>query len=35
MPALAAAWSGEPARLGDVPELGQHTEQVRREFAAG
>ncbi|HSH99296.1 MAG TPA: CoA transferase [Reyranella sp.] len=35
MPALAAAWDGEPARLGDVPELGQHTEQVRREFAEG
>ena len=33
MPALAAAWSGEPERLGDVPELGQHTAQVRREFA--
>jgi crotonobetainyl-CoA:carnitine CoA-transferase CaiB-like acyl-CoA transferase len=34
MPALAAAYSGEPARLGDVPELGQHTDQVRREFPA-
>jgi itaconate CoA-transferase len=34
MPALAAAWTGEPERLGDVPELGQHTDQVRREFAA-
>jgi len=34
MPALAAAWAGEPERLGDVPELGQHTAQLRREFAA-
>ncbi len=34
IPALAAAYDGEPERLGDVPELGQHTEQVRREFAA-
>ena len=33
IPALAAAYSGEPARLGDVPELGQHTDEVRREFA--
>ncbi len=34
IPALAAAYEGEPERLGDVPELGQHTDQVRREFAA-
>ena len=34
IPALAAAYDGEPERLGDVPELGQHTDQVRREFAA-
>ena len=34
MPALAASYDGEPERLGDVPELGQHTDQVRREFAA-
>src|SRR5258708_9468706 len=34
MPALAAAWDGEPKRLGDVPALGQHTDQVRREVAA-
>jgi itaconate CoA-transferase len=33
MPALAAAWDGEPERLGDVPALGQHTDQVRKEFA--
>jgi len=33
MPALAAAWDGEPERLGDVPALGQHTDQVRSEFA--
>ena len=34
IPALAAAYDGEPEQLGDVPELGQHTDQVRREFAA-
>jgi len=34
MPALAAAYTGEPERLGDVPELGQHTAKVRREFGA-
>jgi crotonobetainyl-CoA:carnitine CoA-transferase CaiB-like acyl-CoA transferase len=34
LPALAASWAGEPARLGDVPGLGQHTDTVRREFAA-
>ena len=34
MPALAASWNGEPERLGDVPTVGQHSEQVRREFAA-
>src|SRR4029077_9850462 len=33
MPALAAAWTGEPERLGDVPALGQHTAEVRREFS--
>jgi itaconate CoA-transferase len=33
LPALAASYDGEPERLGDVPALGQHTEQVRREFA--
>jgi crotonobetainyl-CoA:carnitine CoA-transferase CaiB-like acyl-CoA transferase len=32
MPALAASWPGQPERLGDVPTVGQHTEQVRREF---
>ena len=32
LPALAASWDGEPDRLGDVPELGQHTDQVREEF---
>jgi hypothetical protein len=34
MPALAASWDGEPERLGEVPTVGQHSEQVRREFAA-
>jgi crotonobetainyl-CoA:carnitine CoA-transferase CaiB-like acyl-CoA transferase len=34
IPALAASYAGEPEQLGDVPELGQHTDQVRREFAA-
>ncbi|MFI5002556.1 MAG: CaiB/BaiF CoA transferase family protein, partial [Reyranellales bacterium] len=34
VPALAASWAGEPERLGDVPALGQHTDEVRREFAA-
>jgi crotonobetainyl-CoA:carnitine CoA-transferase CaiB-like acyl-CoA transferase len=34
IPALAASWPGQPQRLGDVPTVGQHTEQVRREFAA-
>src|SRR5471032_59269 len=33
MPALAASWPGQPERLGDVPTVGQHTEQVRKEFA--
>ena len=33
LPALAASWDSEPERLGDVPELGQHTDQVRKEFA--
>ncbi|MGE5150097.1 MAG: CaiB/BaiF CoA transferase family protein [Rhodospirillaceae bacterium] len=35
VPALAASWEGQGEQLGDVPELGQHTDQVRREFAAG
>ncbi len=34
MPALAASYDGEPERLGEVPELGQHTDQVRREFSS-
>ena len=34
IPALAASYTGEPERLGDVPTLGQHSEQIRREFAA-
>ncbi|MBS0519800.1 MAG: CoA transferase [Proteobacteria bacterium] len=34
IPALAASYTDEPSRLGDVPKLGQHTDQVRREFAA-
>jgi itaconate CoA-transferase len=34
MPALAASYKGQPDRLGDVPTLGQHTDEVRREFAA-
>ncbi len=34
VPALAATYTGEPTRLGNVPALGQHTDQVRREFAA-
>ena len=34
IPALAASWPGEPDRLGEVPTVGQHTEQVRREFGA-
>ena len=34
IPALAASWAGEPERLGEVPTVGQHTEQVRREFSA-
>lgn len=33
VPALAASWEDQGERLGDVPELGQHTDQVRREFA--
>ncbi len=33
VPALAASWDDQGERLGDVPELGQHTDQVRREFA--
>lgn len=33
LPALAAAYDGEPERLGDVPELGQHTDLVRKEFS--
>jgi crotonobetainyl-CoA:carnitine CoA-transferase CaiB-like acyl-CoA transferase len=34
VPALAASWPGQPDRMGEVPTVGQHTEQVRREFAA-
>ena len=34
IPALAASWEGEPERLGDVPAVGQHTAEVRREFGA-
>ena len=34
IPALAASYPGQSDRLGDVPTIGQHTEQVRREFAA-
>jgi len=34
IPALAASYPGQPQRLGDVPTIGQHTDQVRREFAA-
>ena len=34
IPALAASWPGQPERMGEVPTIGQHTEQVRREFAA-
>ena len=33
IPALAASYPGQPQRLGDVPTIGQHTDQVRREFA--
>ena len=33
IPALAASYPGQSDRLGDVPSIGQHTEQVRREFA--
>jgi crotonobetainyl-CoA:carnitine CoA-transferase CaiB-like acyl-CoA transferase len=34
MPALAASWPGEPGRLGDVPKVGQHSAEIRREFGA-
>ncbi len=34
IPALAASYPGQPQRLGDVPTVGQHTEQVRQEFGA-
>ena len=34
IPALAASYTGEPERLGDVPTLGQHSEAIRKEFAA-
>ena len=34
IPALAASWAGEPERLGEVPTVGQHTAEVRREFGA-
>jgi crotonobetainyl-CoA:carnitine CoA-transferase CaiB-like acyl-CoA transferase len=33
IPALAASYTGEPERLGEVPTLGQHSEAIRREFA--
>jgi crotonobetainyl-CoA:carnitine CoA-transferase CaiB-like acyl-CoA transferase len=32
IPALAAAWPGEAERLGDVPTVGQHSQEIRREF---
>jgi itaconate CoA-transferase len=34
MPAMAASWPGERERLGDVPTVGQHSAEIRREFAA-
>lgn len=34
IPALAASYTGEPERLGDVPTLGQHSDAIRKEFAA-
>ena len=34
IPALAASYAGESERLGDVPAVGQHTAEVRREFGA-
>lgn len=34
IPALAATYNGEPDRLGDVPTVGQHSDQIRREFGA-
>ena len=34
IPALAASYTGEPERLGDVPTLGQHSAEIRKEFAA-
>jgi itaconate CoA-transferase len=34
IPALAVSYEGEPQRLGDVPSVGQHTAEVRREFGA-
>jgi formyl-CoA transferase len=34
IPALAASYPGQSDRLGDVPNIGQHTEQVRHEFPA-
>ena len=33
IPALAASYTGEPERLGEVPTLGQHSDAIRREFA--
>lgn len=33
IPALAASWPGQPDRMGEVPTVGQHTDQVRREFS--
>ena len=34
VPALAANYAGTPGKLGKVPELGEHTELVRQEFAS-
>ena len=33
VPALAAGFEGAPSKLGKVPQLGEHTDKVRREFA--
>lgn len=33
IPAPAGTFVGEPKRLGEVPKLGEHTEEVRREFS--
>jgi itaconate CoA-transferase len=34
VPALAADFDERPAHMGRVPKLGQHTEQIRKEFGA-